>query len=338
MNCERIALTCAPGGENHTGNQFIGKMPTKGSGFTSKDLEKIANHISSERKKLFIENLTEKKIKNIDDIDDELCIDLGVELLDLNKMSRNEIITDIGDKDESEHATVLIVRNWVKDTESIYNECVQDEWDKKYLDPNKYREEIIDGEKVRVRGRVLNKHARSNICYVEDTEQSPDYLNGKGTIIDLCKKKHMMAEINKLKELNDVLSENDDKDKFQINVVEGNRYYDLKKTGIGFHGDTERSIVMCLTIGGGGGYPMRWQWFKNGFPTGNCIDITLNDGDLYIMSEKSVGMDWKLRSKYTLRHSAGADKFTSLKKWEKRLQDRANGKKTKSKGFGNITI
>ena len=334
MNFERIALTCAPGGENHTGNQFIGELPVKGSGFTCSDLQKIATHILCDRKKLLMENLT-KKIKS-DDVDvDNLRLDLGVELLDLNKLSGNDVIKGVGDMDDSDKASVLIVRNWVKDTESIYNECVEDSWDKKYLDPNKYREEIIDGEKVRVRGRVLNKHARSNICYVADYEQEPDYLKGKGTIVDLCKKKNMVEEVNRLKALNKVLGE---KNRFEINVVEGNRYYDLKKTGIGFHGDTERSVVMCLTIGGGGGYPMRWQWFKNGFPLGNCIDITLNDGDLYIMSEKAVGMDWKLRSKYTLRHSAGAEKFTSLKKWEKRLQEREKGKTVKCNGFGSVTI
>ena len=68
------------------------------------------------------------------------------------------------------------------------------------------------------------------------------------------------------------------KTKVVINVVEGNRYYDLKKTGIGFHGDTERVVVICLSIGCWN-YPMRWQWFKDG-------DITLNSGDVYIMVKR----------------------------------------------------
>ena len=46
------------------------------------------------------------------------------------------------------------------------------------------------------------------------------------------------------------------------------------------------------------------------------INIGLNDGDVYIMSEKAVGADWKLRSKYTIRHAAGAKKYLSLKRWE----------------------
>ena len=41
---------------------------------------------------------------------------------------------------------------------------------------------------------------------------------------------------------------------------------------------------------------MRWSWFINGKPCGEPIDIGLNDGDLYIMSEKAVGSDWKKES------------------------------------------
>ena len=107
------------------------------------------------------------------------------------------------------------------------------------------------------------------------------------------------------------------KTKVEINVVEGNRYYNLKNTGIGFHGDTERVVVICISIGCDN-YPMRWQWFKDGMPVGESIDITLNCGDVYIMSEKAVGADWKLRSIYTLRHAAGAKKYTGLDRWEKR--------------------
>ena len=55
------------------------------------------------------------------------------------------------------------------------------------------------------------------------------------------------------------------KTKVLINVVEGKIYYDLKKTGIGFHGDTQRVVVICLSIGCWN-YPMRWQWFKDGMP------------------------------------------------------------------------
>jgi hypothetical protein len=275
MNTERISLTMAPGGENHRGNQLIGRMPIKGEGFKYSDIDIMG----------------EKIRKSMGD---------NVEVLNLNNLSGVEVINGLNNEDQ---ARVLILRNWAsKDkTEQIYKECVEDKWDSKYLDPNKYRTEIKDGKEVKVRGKTT--------------------LN---------------SEVSRLRTtLQEALVEGGSDSKVEINVVEGNRYYDLKKTGIGFHGDTERVVVICLTIGGGGDYPMRFQWFKDGMPIGNSIDLALNDGDVYIMSEKAVGADWKLRSKYTLRHAAGAEKYRSLKKWEKRaakkaeLKDNNNNNKNK---------
>ena len=310
MNSERISLTMAPGGENHRGNQLIGRMPIKGEGFKYSDIDIMG----------------EKIRKNMGD---------NVEVLNLNNLSGVEVINGLNNEDQ---ARVLILRNWAsKDkTEQIYKECVEDKWDSKYLDPNKYRTEIKDGKEVKVRGKVMNKLARTNLCYVAGMSQEPEYIEGKGTIVDLNTKSTLNSEVLRLKTtLQEALIEGGSDSKVEINVVEGNRYYDLKKTGIGFHGDTERVVVICLTIGGGGGYPMRFQWFKDGMPIGNSIDLALNDGDVYIMSEKAVGADWKLRSKYTLRHAAGADKYRSLKKWEKRAAKKAelkdNNKKVQNK-------
>ena len=44
-------------------------------------------------------------------------------------------------------------------------------------------------------------------------------------------------------------------------------------------------------------------------PVGVRMDFMINDGDLYVMSEKAVGHDWKKRNTYTLRHAAGAESF-----------------------------
>ena len=300
MNTERISLTMAPGGENHRGNQLIGRMPIKGEGFTCNDIEMMGENISKVMKKE------------------------DIEVLNLNNLSGEESIMGLKEEDQ---ARFIILRNWSDQTETIYKECINDKWDSKYLDPNKYRTEIKDGKEVRIRGRVMNKLARTNLCYVAGMSQEPEYIEGKGTIVDLNSKKTLNNEVNRLREmLQTSLIEGDSKSKVEINVVEGNRYYNLKKTGIGFHGDTERVIVICLTIGGGGNYPMRFQWFKDGMPIGNPIDINLNDGDVYVMSEKAVGADWKLRSKYTLRHAAGAEKYRTLKKWEKRAAARAGNK------------
>ena len=292
MFTERISLTMAPGGENHRGNQLIGRMPVKGEGFKHSDISLMAEQMQQNG--------------------------YEIELLNLNEMSGNATIKELCAEDQGR---LLIVRNWMNKatTTKIYDECTADQWDSKYLDPNKYRSEIVNGEEKRIRGRVMNKIARTNLCYVAGIEQEPEYLEGKGRIVDLNTKSTLSREVDLLRnELNDALKQGNSDSKVEINVVEGNRYYDLKKTGIGFHGDTERVVVICLTIGGGDNYPMRFNWFKGNMPVGNSIDIRLNDGDLYIMSEKAVGADWKLSGKYTLRHSAGCDKYTSLKKWHDR--------------------
>jgi hypothetical protein len=54
-----------------------------------------------------------------------------------------------------------------------------------------------------------------------------------------------------------------------------------------------------------------FNWFHRSKPVGNKLELMLNDGDLYIMSEKAVGFDWKRSSQYTLRNAAGKH-FTSL--------------------------
>ena len=291
MDSQRISLTCAPGGENHRGNQLIGVPPIKGSGLKYSDLIILSTELG-------------KKYGD------------KVELYDLNKLGN--INTNLFNSLPDEHkANVLIIRDYAKqNTEKIFKECMSDEWDKKFLDPNKYRTEIINGKEVRKRGRVLNKHARRNICYVKKLNQDPNYLEGKGRIVDLESKPTLNSTVdNLIEEFNSILIDKGSESRIVINVVEGNHYYNLNKTGIGFHGDTERVVVICITIGGGGDYPMRWSWFINGKPSGIPINIGLNDGDLYIMSEKAVGADWKKRTIYTLRHAAGCEKYRSMKKW-----------------------
>ena len=304
MASERMSLTCAPGGENHAGMEIIGRMPVKGEGFKASDIEGLGTYFEDQADAW----ITQDGIET-------------VTVLDLNTLSGENTIMSLGSDDQ---ARVLLLRRWVQsmfeDTtvQDIYKELIADTWDAEYLDKNKYRIEIVDGVETKVRGKRMNKRARTNLCYVAGREQEPDVWKGKGRIVDLKKKTALNLAVDRLRGMIEAgLIEIGSKTKVEINVVEGNRYYNLKNTGIGFHGDTERVVVICISIGCDN-YPMRWQWFKDGMPVGDTIDITLNCGDVYIMSEKAVGADWKLRSIYTLRHAAGAKKYTGLDRWEKR--------------------
>ena len=98
-------------------------------------------------------------------------------------------------------------------------------------------------------------------------------------------------------------------------VGELNHYYDADKCYIGFHGDKERKIVVGVRSGpGADGFPLKFQWYRNHKPVGDTGYLTLNRGDIYLMSEKAVGTDWHETKDglLTLRHAAG--KKSVLKK------------------------
>ena len=55
--------------------------------------------------------------------------------------------------------------------------------------------------------------------------------------------------------------------------MEGNRYYDIKKCGIGFHGDGERKKVIAASLGAS--RPIHWNWYYKGRPIGPRIKFEL---------------------------------------------------------------
>lgn len=147
---------------------------------------------------------------------------------------------------------------------------------------------------------VVNKKARFNIV-IADESHPPDYENKEGTVIAF----ESVPLISHIRE-NLHLAFGD---KSKGLYAEGNHYFDPSKCGIGWHGDTERTIVVAMRMGS----PMnlKYQWFFEGkeVPDGD-LELTLNRGDMYIMSYKATGNDWKIRKIPTLRHSAGCHKYS----------------------------
>ena len=199
----------------------------------------------------------------------------------------------IDDASDAPYASILIVRNAL----ALMN---QD-------DPNLMNNELkalMWDQKAKMYGRVVNKHARYNLCVAEiDSDQEPDYDSGKGRIY-----RWSNPLIQRLSKFHQSLKQliNDD----SINVAELNYYHDVTKCGIGYHGDSERKRVICLRLGET--MPLKYRWYLQNKPTTFEKQFIINGGDLYVMSEKAVGFDWKKRSasnKWTLRHAAGCDKF-----------------------------
>jgi len=74
------------------------------------------------------------------------------------------------------------------------------------------------------------------------------------------------------------------------------------------YGDSERKAVIAVRLGAT--LPICFQWYLNRNIVGKKGVYMIGHGDLYAMSEKATGCDWKTRKKFTLRHSAGCEKYT----------------------------
>ena len=158
-------------------------------------------------------------------------------------------------------------------------------------------------KKAWMRGRVVNKQARWNNCYA-DIDQEPDYENKKGTIVNFNRMPLLSQLRAKLPLIFGV--------KADTLYAEMNYYYDLEKTYIGEHGDAERKIVICARLGAD--FPLYYQWYNRFQPVGQRLKLFLETGDIYAMSTKATGNDWKKSSIYTLRHAAALKESLILKK------------------------
>ena len=156
------------------------------------------------------------------------------------------------------------------------------------------------------RSKVLNKRARHNLCFANEAI-APNMAEKQGTVIafDSIPLTKFIREA-----LPQILG-----DKAKNKNAEGNYYYDLNKTGIGFHGDAERKDVIGVRSGedNSAGFPIHFQWFFKSEPIGERVEIDLTNSDIYIMSEKTVGTDWKRRNTLTIRHAAGGKDTKYLK-------------------------
>ena len=306
---QRIALTLAPGGENDRNSELIGVEPEKGTGYTYVQLQALAEHFKTLGKE--------------------------VELIDLNKKLPEGIVAD-------DNAGVLIVRSLLKKKlrKPLFKEWYDFEWDSTYVDWKKDRRDStgnkiiytlkmhedalngvfdpvigkinprLQGVGFPIKGRLMNKRARKNICGQHGYSQEPTFstYGNQGRIVD-TKKMDLYCQVYEtlLSQIREALTKTDAH--LYDFITEGNLYYDPTRY-IGWHGDTERSQVVCLSLGRDN-FPLRYCWFQKGKAISEIVNISLNSGDLYIMSEKAVGMDWRSSSKPTLRHSAGNNKAAS---------------------------
>lgn len=201
----------------------------------------------------------------------------------------NRLLEDEEMEVEADDAWILVARNGLSaicDCDEFYEE--QDELEK--------------DRKALMRGKVVNKHARANLCF-SNKSQKAEYEKGKGTIVAW---KNVPLLNNVRQTFPEIIGE-----KGGNLIAEGNYYEEPKTSYIGWHGDGERKKVIAVRVGAT--MNLCYQWFYKSKIIGEKLEIFLNHGDIYIMSEKAVGTDWKKRNIPTLRHAAGAEKYLKYK-------------------------
>lgn len=268
-----MTLTFGEVAESHVGMQKIGKMDERG--FSYDELIRAQKYFSRKGCETLLVHLNNFLPRRCE-----------------NKEENRHLQT--AKTQDNFQAWILVAKNGLKcltgDSEgkNLLTEMLMFEWDTK-----------LYNERRKI---VQNKLARHNLNF-SNYKQKADFQHGKGTTIS-------WNEVPLLKKLRKSLIHAYG-DSAKSLKCEGNMYYAYGKTGIGYHGDTERRKVIGVRLG----RPMtiHYMWYYNNSPRGMNVSILLGEGDVYCMSEKAVGTDWMAapRKRYTLRHAAGADKYTT---------------------------
>ena len=225
-----------------------------------------------------------------------IIIRLNDYLPDKAKNKEEQKFLDQAKEEDEFQAYVLIVRGGLKNITNLVElatEMLIYDWDTKLYNDRKKQ--------------VQQKNARHNLNF-DENNQDPDFTKGKGTTVS-------WKDVPILKQVKDSLVDIFGKNAEDLKC-EGNKYYEPKGTGIGYHGDTERRKVIGIRLGRA--MNLHFMWYYNDRPRGYNVSFTLQPGDLYCMSEKTVGTDWRpnaskgwTKKRYTLRHAAGAAKYTT---------------------------
>ena len=142
---------------------------------------------------------------------------------------------------------------------------------------------IVD-KQAWMKGRVVEKHARWNLCFAE-TAQEPAYAEKKGRVVPF-------AEVPVLARFRDRLPEifGSPAHKLLANL---NHYYDVKNTGISYHGSPPSRLVCTPLI-----HPVHWQ--RRRTPNRDWIAHWRNDG-LAVSLVSQVRTHWHSHHSHLVR-------------------------------------
>lgn len=286
--------------DSHAGNKQVGKVGERG--LHCKELEEF---------KSFLVEVG--------------CAKEKVEVYDLRKL------LPISRREEAKEASVLVAKGGVPfllDTLLGPGDPLGGDFDHSYGALKSELGAMPVDQKAFMYGRVVNKNARWNNCIADEAAVGVP-AEGKPTVVSYAS----LPVLSILRRLWGRLIS-----PAAVNLnAETNFYHSNSLCGIGWHGDEEcvekvpkaqrgedgkaykgGSPVIGLNVTAEGDFGERkpkrslfFQWFQHGQPVGEMLELELEDGDMYAMSEWATGAAWKMEPKsLTLRHAAGCEKFT----------------------------
>jgi hypothetical protein len=188
----------------------------------------------------------------------------GSYIIDLNK-----ILLQF-DNRRTEIATILVIPNYIKN--DLYQTLLSVDWDKKVL----------------LRNKVVNRIGKYVIS-IHDEAQEPNYEQGQ----------YRVLSYNELEDLK-VVKNNVNKIVNQNNLLcKGDYNYNHEKLKLKYQGGKVNNMI-CIHLGDP--IQLSYKWFFSNKAVSESTGFTLNHGDLYIMSEKATGHDYKLKKNPILKY------------------------------------
>lgn len=188
----------------------------------------------------------------------------GSRIIDLNKK-----LLQFDDR-RTEIATVLVLPNYANN--NLYQTLLAIDWDKKIL----------------LRNKVVNRVGKYAIS-IDDTGKEPNYEENKYRVI-------AYDDVEEVRDLKDNLSKIFKQDRLSC---KGEYNYNHEKLKLKYQG-AKVNNMMCIHLGDP--IQMSFKWYFANKPASDSMEFTLNHGDLYIMSEKATGHDYKLKKNPILKH------------------------------------
>ena len=266
---------------NHTANEFsisctFGPVAENGTGKNQKIGKDLEHGFTKEE---LLEG--EKKLN---------ALDVKTKLFDLGDLLVGAELPK--DMPKPNPAYLLVMFGVVNRVLGIHKKTARD------LTNELKNDEMYDKKKW-MRGKIKNCQARI-CCCVADFQQEADFsaVPMKGTVHNF----KSLKGLNLLRGVNGIIFG----PKAKSFYCELNKYHH-DKSGIGFHGDAERKLVICYKCGDKR-MKLKFQWYYRYKRIGKMFEVEIGEGDGYVMSEFATGYNWKSSSFPTLRHSSGREK------------------------------